>query len=361
MSNLSFSNAAQQFFEYKNVQKKEGVSKNDRLRFDLAEGQNCDDQKYASLPDRQSLGLKQTLSAFLNVPLNTISIFAGADEIIEILPRLYLNPGESTLTVVPTFERMIATNYKVGGSPSLYSLKSENDFEMTDTDIVEMTIKANETDAKIIWLCTPNNPTGKVISLDHISQIAKENSSRLIVVNEVYQEYYSDFPEKSASSLIRDFPNILVIRSFSKAFGLAGARIGYVIASEKMIVSLELLKTMFSVSTPAQELACNALESGSLEKMNTRISEVRTERNELEKFIRTLDQFQVIVGSETNFFLIRHKTKDLFEELYRKGIVTSDWRMASGIETMGFVRVSINTRDLNQKLKDALVSIHSSI
>jgi histidinol-phosphate aminotransferase len=349
---------AQAFIRYKDSQNKAPVSKEGKLKFDLAEGAFANNRRFASLPDRQQLALKQKISIYADVTMDNISVFAGADEIIEIIPRLHLNSCETALVVVPTFERLIATNYKVGGKTVPYVLKEVNDFELDDEDVIRIVQKANEVDAQIIWLCTPNNPTGKPISLEYISSIARENPSRLIVVNEVYQEYLSFEANKSAASLIGVFQNLLVIRSFSKAFGLAGARIGYAIANSQLISELESFKTMFCVSAPAQDLACIALRREYRKEMEEMIEKIGTERQELEKFISGLDKIQFIRGSRTNFVLLRHTSKDLFEELSQEGISVSDWRKACGIEGRGFVRISINRPELNQKLKTALARIN---
>jgi histidinol-phosphate aminotransferase len=202
--NISTSTAASRFFEYKVDQKKRSISKIGKIRFDLAEGLRSEEKKYATLPDCQSISLRKDLSIFLNVAVENISIFAGADEIIEMIPRLYLDVDKMALVIVPTFERMIATNYKAGGFVEPFSLKAENNFKISDEDIVEITTRANVIDARIIWVCTPNNPTGQVTSLDKISSIARKNPSRLIVVNEVYQEYFSCDSEKSAVTLVND-------------------------------------------------------------------------------------------------------------------------------------------------------------
>jgi len=352
------SESAQAFIRYKNSKSKAPVSKESKLRFDLAEGAFADNRKFVFLPDRHQLALKQKISIYADVAVDNISVFAGADEIIEIIPRLHLNSGESALVVVPTFERLIATNHKVGGKTVPYALKEENDFELGDEDVIRIIQKANEVDARIIWFCTPNNPTGKPISLERISSVARANPTRLVVVNEVYQEYLSFEANKSAASLVGTFHNLLVIRSFSKAFGLAGARIGYAIANSQLISRLESFKTMFCVSTPAQNLACSALSRKYIKETEEIIKKIGAERQELEKFISGLDNIQCIGGSRANFIFLRHASKDLFEELFQEGISASDWRKAYGIDGRGFVRISINGPELSQKLKTALARIN---
>lgn len=354
---MEISQAAQRFFEFKLAPSKASKGNEDLLRFDLAEGLLNSDKKYSALPDKNPQHLKEILAEFVSCDSDNIAFFAGADEIIEIVPRLYLNYGDASLIVTPVFSRLIDTNVKVGAEVITYALSEDHNFKLTDQDVVNIVEIVKLKKIKVIWLCSPSNPTGVPIAVSKIKRLSTLCPDSLVVVNEVYQEYYSLNPKESAGSLIDSCSSLVVIRSFSKAFGLAGLRIGYAVASKRIIENFTRYKTMFNVSAVAQEEALRVLTTkAEIEKL---ISLTSLLRDQIQESIGILNNFEFI-ESKTNFIFMRHKTKDLFEELYRRGILVSDWRNAKGVEGRGFVRISVNSQRLNTILIESLKDINKS-
>lgn len=357
MRNQTLSNSAKNYFEYKDKSKYLRVSKEGKMRFDLAEGLWLKD-KDGQLPDRNHSKVKTSLVNFLGVKEENISVFAGADEIIEIIPRLFLNKSDKTVVVVPVFERMISANMKVGAKVLHFKLVKDNKFRLDNVEADKLVKKVNKYSAKLLWLCSPNNPTGQVIELSIVEKIARSLPGSLVVVNEVYQEYYSFDRKNSAVSLLSKFPNLIIIRSFSKAYNLAGVRIGYVVAGSEIVSYLDRFKTMYNPSTYAQGKAVWVLSSDKTKEIKKLLDRISKERTRLTKLVKKLTNFEVIDDSKANFLFLRHKTKDLFKEFYKHNIIVSDWREALGVEGKGFVRVSINTPKFNNRLARALEVIN---
>ena len=326
MKNQILSNLAKDYFKYKNKYRHLSVSKDGKKRFDLAEGL-WSKNKIAQLPDRNSSQLKKVLAIFLGIKPENISVFAGADEIIEIIPRLYLNPKQRVMVIVPTFERLITTNIKAGAKVVSFKLNQETNFKLEESNASKLIEIVSKDSTKLVWICTPNNPTGQTINLGVIEKIARSVPKSLVIINEVYQEYFSLDNKDSAVSLINKFPNLIVIRSFSKAFGLAGVRVGYVVADSEIISQFENFRTMYNLSSYAHDYAVSALSPESLTSTRAALNRISKEKEKLIEHINNLSNFEV-VASKTNFIFLRHKNKDLFDELYIKGFVVSDWREA---------------------------------
>ena len=349
-----------------NNQQKLDKSKLDR--YDLAEGMfppspavietlgTFSPQELSALPDRNSTQVRTAVAKFLGLAEDNIAVFGGADEIIEILPRMFVASGDNIIVVAPTFDRLIKTNQKSGGEVLTFNLKSSKNFELDDEAMEDLEKLIKESNPKLVWVCSPNNPTGVVVNIQLVGKLSSNHPETVFVVDEAYQEYFSLHPEQSASSLVNNNDNIVVIRSFSKAFGLAGVRIGYLVSSPLIATAIRKYQTMFGVSTIASKLAAIALKD--IDHVKNHADFVRTQKTELERVVSTNSALEHVAGSQTNYLLIRHKKEDLFEIFLKNNMVTSDWRMAKGIENMGYVRVSIGQKSQNDKLKSFLSTIN---
>ena len=348
-----------------NNQKK--LDKSKYQRYDLAEGafppsdivvnalSMFNWQELSTLPDKTSTLVKAALTDFLKLSEDNIAVFSGADEIIEILPRMYISPGDSVIVVTPTFDRLIKTNQKNGGKVITFSLEKSKNFKLDNGAKENLGGLIKECSPKLVWICSPNNPTGGVVTVQTIADLASSYPETVFVIDEAYQEYFSLDPKDSAVSLVTTNPNIVVIRSFSKAFGLAGVRIGYLVSSSLIVSAVRKYQTMFGVSTVANKLATVALSD--IDHVKKHVDFIRAQRVELERAINTNPNLECVVGSQTNFILIRHKNKDLFEILLQNNMVSSDWSMTQGIENMRYVRISIGQETENDKLKTFLEKV----
>ena len=337
------------------------VEKAGKLRLDAAEGlfelpQRFTDKLHniglgdiSSLPDRNSTEIKIAISKFLSLEIDNISVFSGSDEVIETIPRIYLNPSDVSLCIVPTFSRMVTCPKKIGCEVKLFFLAKDHGLKLDEVLFKELVEQIKLNRPKTVWICSPNNPTGIIVELSKIEKLVKEFPETLFIVNEVYQEYFSLDPQDSSASLVNENANLLVIRSFSKAFGLAGMRIGYVVGNKERISEIEKLRTMYNLSSISQTFAIEALKD--TEYLSDMVKFVKTERERVLKILSSdYNNIEFVPESNSNLLLIKHKNKDLFQELYDKNAFASDWRNADGIKGEGFIRISIGQKNQNDRI-----------
>lgn len=310
-------------------------------------------QKYP----KQTTEIKKKLAKTFSITENMLVMGNGSDEIIENIPRVFLNPGDTVLVVVPTFFRFLDASEKAGAKIHIIKTKKSDNFSITD-DITKKIIQTTkEKNIKLIWLCSPNNPTGIPIPKQHIEKIAKKTKS-LIVLDQVYAELQENSFLKP-KEIIKKFPNIIILKSFSKVFGLAGLRVGFAIANKNIAQKLEKWNMPFHISSLSLEIVKNVLSQKNDITLEVR-KVVEKERNFLIHKLRKQKNIEVIEGSQTNLILLRHKTKNIFQELFKRNILVADFNNAKGIEGMGFARVSLGTRNQSALLVKALNDIDST-
>lgn len=254
--------------------------------------------------------LVEHLSAYTGFPSSGILTGNGSNELIQTIFASTSRQGEILLTVSPGF--------------SIYKRMAS----ILEMEIVEISLKENfEFDfeklikeasrARLVFLSSPNNPTGTVISHEAIREIAKKTQG-LIVIDEAYYEFYG----QSAQSLIKEFPNLVVLRTFSKAFGAAGIRLGYLLGNDQVVNGLSKTRLPFSVGL-FQQLAGEEL----LKRPDIIESTVKKIKKERQLLFHTLKKIQdlKVVPSQANFLLFeceKMEGKDFFRKLYQSGILT---------------------------------------
>ncbi|MBL7150795.1 aminotransferase class I/II-fold pyridoxal phosphate-dependent enzyme, partial [Candidatus Microgenomates bacterium] len=195
---------------------------------------------------------------------------------------------------------------------------------------------------------------GETLSLIQIKKILK-NTDGLVVVDEVFFEISDLTKKESAINLINKSENLIILKSLSKTHGLIGVRVGFGIANKKIINLLEKWKLPFSVSVMAQKIAITTLNDRQHFK---RIKQaIGKEKAWLFKNLKRLENLQLGSHSKTNVFLLKHKKKDLFEELLKRKILAADFRNADGIEDQGFIRLTVQNRKENAILLKTLSKI----
>ncbi len=213
----------------------------------------------------------------------------------------------------------------------------------------------NRSNVKLIWLCSPNNPTGQIIKPNLIEKVVKK-SKAFVVLDQAFNQINSRHGLDSNLKLAIKNRNLIVLQSLSKIWGLAGLRVGWAIGHPETIKILEKFRLPFNIASISQKLAIAALSDGKhLKKVNKFIIK---ERVFIENELRKLPNFEICSGSKTLFFLLRHKSKDLFELLLKRNILTADFRQANGLKGMGFVRITIRTRKENELLLKVLKQIN---
>lgn len=305
-------------------------------------------------PDISCRTVKKAAAKFWGVSEKNITVSNGSDHLIWLIPRIFMNPGDVSIVINPTFFLFTDAVIRAGGKVVAVQTSIRDKFRLTNKLIDSLIKLAKQKQSKIIWLCNPNNPTGETLSLEQIRKIVKSTNG-FVVVDEVFFEI-SDLPKvESAVNLIDESKNLIVLKSLSKAHGLIGVRVGFGIANKKITSLLENWRLPFSVSTIAQKIATVLLnDQQHFKKIK---QQARKERIWLFKNIKRFKNLQLGSESKAIIFLLRHKRRDLFEELLKQKILAADFRNIAGIENQGFVRLTVKNRKENRILLNTLSKI----
>lgn len=293
-------------------------------------------------PDPLQKELKNKLSAIKKVPVENIFIGNGSDEVIDLAFRIFCNPGkDKTLTFYPTYG-MYEVSAGINDTKLIYVPLDENfqvDFESLEKYLRDETLK-------IIFVCSPNNPTGNVIS--GIEKILEQFRGIVFV-----DEAYMDFAERgSLIDKIDEYPNLIVSQTFSKARGLAAARVGIAFASHEIIALFNKVKPPYNVSELNQQAALNALAKiGEYEKIKRLILE---QKEILMEQLPEIPVVKRIFPSDANFILAEMTDAGkVYEELIRLNIITRN----RSKQVNNCLRITVGKPEENQKLLKALKNI----
>ncbi len=298
--------------------------------------------------------LKQTIAKHEDIEDSMISITDGADGAIELIPRILLNKNDKVLVIEPTFFRFRDATLKEGASVLSVQTEESDDFTIADGTIEKVIKITRKEKVKLIWLANPNNPTGQVISLRLIQKLL-ENTTCILVVDESLIQFLPDHQKFSAINLVNNSERLIILKSLSKVFGLAGLRVGWIITNPKLAAVLEDFRPPYNISTISEKIAREAILSNNLALIQNTISK---ERNFIIENIRKLDNLHLVGNSQINILLIKHKTKLLFNELLDKNILTADFNTTEALRGKGYTRITLQDRHKNLILIKALESIN---
>ena len=310
----------------------------------------------ASLPSRDKyLELKKSIAQYYDFQPDGVVIGNGSDELIDSIAREV--DGGTSLTLVPTFERLFEVSEKFGHKHELFSLRLSDEFRYTDTFHEDFILKVKEFSPDIVWLCSPNNPTGSVISVGQLSDIARAAKNGLVVIDVAFADIVDGSLVSQYAALIASHENIIILNSFSKSWGMSGLRLGFILASKHKANLIARHSVVFNVNSVALEVALLCLEDDGYKTES--FSNIEKNRKKILSNISKLDKYQVIMNEPLNIVCIRHKTKqNLHENLLELGIKTKSLNKMPGMENKGFCRVLVPATDSDtDKLLRALESI----
>lgn len=294
-------------------------------------------------PDYLSIELADKLSDYLNIGDANILTFPGSDVCLETLCRAYLDREDTAFAICPTYENFFIYVAQCGATLEKINLQPPFIF---DIELIDEKI-SSALSPKIVYIVSPNNPCGYYVKKDSISYLAQRHPKTLFIVDEAYIEF-SD--SQSCVNLIFDVPNIVVARTFSKAFGLAGVRIGYLCASLPVIGAINKIRNGKNVSMIAQKLALYALNN--ISKIDSWVSDVKLAREAFESWC--FDNKIKYYPSHGNFVLFHcRKPNELCSELKARGIYIRNRN--SLIE--GCVRITIGNWQQTWKVINLLSSL----
>lgn len=305
--------------------------------------------------DPSNENIKKIISANHNVLNENIVIANNTNEIIDYLPKMIIEKGNSVLIPVPNFFRFDEASLQAGAK--IIYLNYPKSLSVNPIFIKKIISVVNKNTIKLLWLSNPNNPTGEIIKLSDIEKIVKNCKECFIVIDEAYIEFYDQKDKNSAINLIKKYKNLIVLRSLSKAYGCAGIRFGYGIAHKETILLIENYRnTLLMTSNIVIKLASDILKTNSF--LIKTATETRKLKKELFSEINKLKNIKIGFDSKTNIYLLKHLKKDIYKELLKRKIVAADFRNSRGLEGLGYVRLTISNKKDNKKLLRTLKEIN---
>ena len=295
----------------------------------------------ARYPERQ--GAEEKLAGFLGVQTNELLLTNGVDESIHLLCQTYLSAGDEGLIVVPTYS--MYRIYMMAAGAKVKEIPAKQDFQFPTNELLRQVTDRT----KLIAIASPNNPTGTLVAQEELLRVASSASSAAVLVDEAYFEFCG----RTALGFLNDCPNLFVARTFSKAYGLAGLRLGALIGNGEQMAAVRLACSPYNVNTVA--LACVTAAIEETEYVQQYVSEVLRGRTRLEQFLQ--EQGIPFWPSQANFVLCRVGTNKsdsaaFAERMRRQGILVRDRSSDYGCE--GCVRITLGTREQTDRLLDAL-------
>ncbi len=284
--------------------------------------------------------LRQALAAYVGYPDDMVVMGAGMDGVVDTLMRLFVQPGTSAIIPTPTFSYFEIALRAAGGTPVF--VKRQDDYSVP----IQTIISSIEDSTRLIYLCSPNNPSGNTIPEEDVRAVV-ESTDAIVFLDEAYVEFASN----SLVGLVLEYDNLVVGRTMSKAMGLAGLRIGYAVVPNWIFREYMKATTPFAISRIAVAAGLAALDD--VDYREKTIYNVEVGRKFLAKH---LSGHCRVYPSEGNFILIDvspKKSKDVVEMLLKKGIIVRDctsFRDAGD----GLVRITVGTPDQNKLVVDAL-------
>lgn len=297
---------------------------------------------YNRYPDPLQWRVKEKLAEIKGVKPRQIFLGNGSDEPIDLIIRAFCEPNQDSIMITePTYGM-----YKVCAEVNAVNVQQvllTPDFDL-DLDEIPNTFDAT---TKVIFLCSPNNPTGNLLSRDKIVEVLKRFYG-LVVIDEAYIDFTRS---KTFLNELKKYPNLLVLQTFSKAWGLAGLRLGMCFASEEIISILNKIKYPYNVNIRTQELALEALENAY--KKDIWVDEILNQRNWLKAELKKLGLVEKIFPSDANFLLVRvQDAQSTYQYLMDRRIIVRDRSRVN--LCYNCLRLTVGTPEENERLIQAL-------
>jgi len=300
------------------------------------------DVNYSRYPDPLQWKLKQEISKIKGIPPQNIFIGNGSDEVIDIAFRIFCEPAKDNVIICPPTYGM----YKVCANINNVAVKEvvlTNDFQL-DVDGV---LSAIDDHTKLLFLCSPNNPTGNNLRREDIEYLIK-NFKGIVVIDEAYINFSS---QKPFLQELTQYENLIIMHTLSKAWGLAGLRLGLGFASELIIDYFNKVKPPYNINGSSQLLGLQALEK--INEVNNNIKTIVSQRNFLEQELKQFDFIKKIYPSDANFILLKVSDADrLYQHLLMNRIIVRNRNSEPLCENC--IRVTIGTQSENEKLLNSL-------
>ncbi|MCS3421625.1 histidinol-phosphate aminotransferase [Rahnella sp. BIGb0603] len=305
-------------------------------------------QTFNRYPECQPARVINRYAAYAGVDPEQVLVSRGADEGIELLIRAFCEPGKDAILYCPPTYGMYSVSAETIGVEGR-TVPAKADWSL-DLPAIEAALNG----VKLVYVCSPNNPTGNIIDPDEIRAVLEMTRGRAIVaVDEAYIEFC---PQASVSGWLQEYPHLTILRTLSKAFALAGLRCGFTLANSEVIGLLMKVIAPYPISTPVADIAAQALSPEGLALMRQRVAEVTENRVWLQEELEKCACVEAVFASDTNYVLARFTASAAaFKNLWDQGIILRDQNKQPGLS--GCLRITIGTREELQRVITALQAL----
>ncbi len=299
-------------------------------------------------PDPQQKGVKAILSEIKGVSAKHILLGNGSDEVLDLIFRAFCEPHQDNVISLPPTYGM----YEVLANLNAVEIRKVNLSE-TFQPKVDAILEAADAHSKVLFLCSPNNPTGNSFSTESVEKLLKTFKG-LVVIDEAYIDFST---EKSWLTRLEEFPNLVITQTLSKAYGMAGIRLGICYASEEILKVLNTIKPPYNVNELSQKKAIELLNNKDLAKKQ--IQDILEERAVLISDLATISFVSKIYPSDANFILAKvDDATKRYNQLVEKGVVVRNRTTQFGCENC--LRFTVGTKEENEELIKNLLLISKS-
>ncbi|MDO9834405.1 histidinol-phosphate transaminase [Glaesserella parasuis] len=302
------------------------------------------DRTFNRYPEPQPQAVIEGYATYAGVMPENVLVSRGGDESIELIIRAFCEPTDCVLYCPPTYGM-----YSVSAETCGIALKTvplTADFQLNLPEI-----ERNLDGVKVVFVCSPNNPTGTLVKRSDLLKLLQITTGKAIVVmDEAYIEFC---PQATMVNELPNYPHLAIIRTLSKAFALAGLRCGFTLANAELINVLQKVIAPYPLPVPVADIAAQALSTQGIEHVKQRIEEVLTLRADLQKNLENLPLVEKVFESDGNYLLVKFQDgPKVFKALWDQGIILRDQHKALGLQNC--VRITVGTREENARVVEAI-------
>ncbi|WP_405629512.1 histidinol-phosphate transaminase [Pseudoalteromonas sp. Ld20] len=300
-------------------------------------------------PDPQPTSVINRYGEYAKLNADQVLMTRGADEGIELLVRTYCQPAtDSVALFLPTYGM-----YKVTADTHNVAINGLSQALLLEGSVDEIITAVGN--SKLVFICNPNNPTGSITPLDKIKAIATALANKaLVIIDEAYIEFC---PEQTASSLINEFANVVVLRTLSKAFALAGLRTGFTLAQESVLAPIRKVIAPYPVSTVVASIAASALSPDAITSMRRQVSILNALKIKLKQWLEASPAVLKVLSGEGNFVTLKLANKNSFNIALEQGLVMRSFTLYGEND---WLRISIGSEQELEQVKSWLDGLSQS-
>lgn len=288
-------------------------------------------------PDPQQTALKELISKQKELPINQVLLGNGSDEVLDLIVRAFCEPNQDSILTLPPTYGMYGVLAQLNSIENI-EVPLSKDFNIN----VDQVLKQVKPSTKLLFICSPNNPSGNIMDVNAVTRLLKAFDG-LVVIDEAYIDFTTI---ESWMQHLNTFPNLIVTQTLSKAYGLAGIRLGTCYASKEIIAVLNKIKPPYNINSLTQQAAIEALQNN---EVSDQVSSILREREKLANALASCFFVKKIYPSDANFILMKvDDANKRYDELLRHGIVIRNRTTQLGCENC--LRISLGTPAENKQL-----------